>query len=254
MIPAQEVSDEMRFILDAEDSDRYLFDQDIKPAINASIGWLTSLYNRAFEDNKLSAETLRELIRTRVWVANNFGRIKYDETVVGDKLWSFLGVFPEPDVFPFNSTPPTLANDFTSIFMVDVAFDKSIYSARKLTIEKWNENSLNIFEAGNDTLTNELKSYAYLTEIDYRTDTTYTEGPEIEIRPRANVNGEFVAISYLKQPDEITDIGDDIEFPSALKQLLVQKALSYISMKQGDNTNLAGFTAQEISTLVSLMT
>ena len=77
MIPVQNLVDFMKFELDAEGSDRYLFDQDFKPAINSAMNWLVSVFNRAFENDKLSSENLRDLIKTRVWVANNFSRIKF---------------------------------------------------------------------------------------------------------------------------------------------------------------------------------
>ncbi len=211
MIQVQDLVDAMKFELDAEGSDRYLFDTDFKPAINSAMNWLVSVFNRAFEENKLSGENLRDLIKTRIWVANNFSRVKFDENVVNEKLWSYLAVIPKPVVYP-NQAPPTLPNDYTSIFMPDVAYVKSDFSASKLTIEKWNENKKNIFEPGNNLMTNELVNYAYLTDIDYSTDTTYTQDKEIEIRP--DVSGEFVALSYLKVPSDVVTINDTIEFPN----------------------------------------
>lgn len=250
MIPVQTVVDLMNFELDAEGSDRYLFDQDLKPAINLSINWLVSVFNKAFEQNKLPGENLRELIRTRIWVANNFSRVKYDPTIVGDELWSILSVAPEPVVYPVQ-TPPVLTNDYTSIYLPDVAFRSSIYSADKSTVEKWNENANNVFEDGNSILTNALKSYSYLTEVDYSTTTTYLQDREITIRP--DISGQFVAITYLKVPSDINLITDDVEFPRTLTTLLTQKALYFISVKQGDNTTLHTVTDKDVNTLVNLV-
>lgn len=250
MIQVQDLVDLMEFELDAEGSDRYLFETDYKPAINSAMNWLVSVFNKAFEQNKLVGENLRDLVKTRVWVANNFSRIKFDEAIVNEKLWSFLAVWPEPVVYP-TQTPPTLPNDYTSIFMPDVAFVSSKYSAGKLTVEKWNENFDNVFEVGNDSLQNGLKTYAYLTDIDYSTDTTYLEDKEITIRP--DVSGQFVAMVYLKIPNDIDTVNDFVEFPETLRTLIVQKSLNFISIKQGDNTTLFQVTQNDVNTLLQLM-
>jgi hypothetical protein len=248
MIPVQEVVDLMKFELDSEGSERYLFDLDFKPAINLSIKWLVFVFNRAFEENKFSGENLRDLIRTRIWVANNFSRIKFDPLFTGDELWSYLAVHPEPTVYPTGSLPPALANDYTSEFQPDIAYVKSRYSANKLTVEKWNESSDNVFEPGNSLVGGSLKSYAYLTEVDYSTATTYTQDKEIEIRP--DVSGQFVAMTYLKNPSNINLISDNIEFPSSLTALFVQKALNFISIKQGDQTTLFSITENDVARLI----
>jgi len=64
MIPVQAVVDLMKAEIDSEGSERYLFDQDFKPAINSAIDWLVFVFNRAFENNKFSGEHLNDLIRT----------------------------------------------------------------------------------------------------------------------------------------------------------------------------------------------
>lgn len=250
MIPVQNLVDLMKFELDAEGSDRYLFDQDFKPAINSAMNWLVSVFNKAFEENKLTGENLRDLIKTRMWVANNFSRIKFDEAVTNEELWSYLAIMPEPVVYPVQ-TPPTLPNDYTSIFMPDVAYVSSEFSAAKLTIEKWNENDKNVFEAGNNIFNNGLKTYAYLTDVDYSTDTTYLQDKEITIRP--DVSGEFVAVTYLKVPGQIALISDNVEFPSTLTTILVQKSLNFISIKQGDNTTLFSITENDVNRLVQIL-
>jgi len=250
MIQVQNLVDLMKFELDAEGSDRYLFETDYKPAINSAMNWLVSVFNKAFEQNKLTGENLRDLIKTRVWVANNFSRIKFDEAVVNETLWSFMAVMPQPIVYP-TQTPPTLPNDYTSIFMADVAFAGSDFSASKSTIEKWNENKLNVFEPGNVSLQNQLANYSYLTEIDYSTDTTYLQDREIEIRP--DVSGQFVGITYLKVPTDVSTVNDSIEFPATLTTLMVQKSLNFISIKQGDNTTLFSVTENDVNRLVQIM-
>jgi len=249
MIPAQQVVDLMKFQLDSEGSDRYLFSTDFKPAINSAIKWLVFVFNRAFESNKFSGENLRDLIKTRIWVANSFSRVSFDEAIVGDKLWSYLGVHPEPTVYP-NGVPPVQPNVYTSAFIPSLSYISSDYSAKKLTLEQWNENKKNLFAAGNTTLTGDLKSYAYLTDVNYAS-TLYLQAKEIEVRP--SVASEFLAITYLKVPSDITLITDNIEFPSSLVTLLVQKSLNFIAIKQGDQTTLFSVTDKDVNLLINLI-
>jgi len=250
MINAQTVVDRMKSVLDAEGSERYLFDQDFKPAINSSIDWLVAVFNAAFSDNKLSEEDLRELVKTTIWQANSFSRIHFNTTALGYDIWTILGIFPKPTVTP-TTIPPALPSPETSVFRGDLSYVDSYYSAKRLTIEEWNENRKNVFAAGNEILSNQLESYAYLGHGNYGSSNYNAGGEEIQIRP--NVPGEFVAVTLLKNPNKIVNISDNIEFPETIFDLLFQKALNFISYKQGDNTNLFSVTAQDVSTLVKLM-
>ena len=250
MISVQEVVDRMTSALDAEGPDRYLFEQDFKPAINSAIDWLVIVFNAAFAQDKLSEEDLRELTKVKIWQASNFNRIKFDDVVVGHKLWSITGVFPEPTVFP-DQQPPPLANDYDSVFFPDLSYVESDHSADLLSIEEWNENKKNIFMAGNTEVSNELKKYAYLGINDYSS-SGYPVVGEIEIRP--SVAGNFVALSYIKVPDKIDLISDQIEFPQTIFELLYQKALNFVSYKQGDQTTLYSVTERDVVRLAQLMT
>ncbi len=97
MISVNAIVDRMISVLDAEGSDRYLFDQDFKPAINSSIDWLVAVFNSAFADKKISEENLRDLIRTSIWQASTYSRIHLDDSddVLGYQIWSLLGIFPD---------------------------------------------------------------------------------------------------------------------------------------------------------------
>ena len=54
MIAVATLDELIRSRLDAIGSDRYLFDQDIKPAINSAIDISVAMFNAAFASNKLS--------------------------------------------------------------------------------------------------------------------------------------------------------------------------------------------------------
>ena len=251
MISVQTVVDRMTSVLDAEGSDRYLFDQDFKPAINSAIDWLVIVFNAAFADKKLSEEDLRDLVKMTIWQTNSFSRVYLDEGALGYEVWSVLGVHPKPVVTPV-TTPPTLApNTATSSFKSDLSYVSSINSAKRLNLEEWNMNSKNVFSAGNITLTGALQSYSYLGHVNY-TSTGYAPGgEEIEVRPA--IPGEFVGISLLKNPTKVSVVTDSIEFPNTLLDVLFQRALNFIAYKQGDQTNLYNVTATDVQTLVNLM-
>lgn len=250
MIQAQTIVDRTLSILDAEGSDRYLFDQDFKPAINSAVEWLVAVFNSAFANNKLSEEDLRELTRIKVFQANEQSRVKFDSAAVGEKLWTILAVLLEIDVYP-SQNPPPLVDPTKSAYFDYLTYVSSDESAGRLSLEVWSENRKNIFKAGNDVVTNGFKKYAYLNFFDYSS-TQYTETGEIEIRP--SVASEFVAIAYLKYPDSIDDIGDELELPETLTDLLVQKTANFISIKQGDGTNLYGVTENDVNRLIAIMT
>lgn len=248
MIPVQTIVDRVTSILDAEGSDRYLFDQDFKPAINLTKDWVVAVFNKAFADKKLSEENLKELVKTKVWTTSTFSRINIDPSVIN--VWSILGIIPKPTVYPAASIPTVGVNPDTSTLETGVSYISSEFSARRLTVEEWNENKNNVFEAGNNVLTTSFTEYAYLNQGDYSS-TNYTTAGEIEVRP--SVPTEFVAITYLRYPLDINVIGDSVEFPQTLTDLVVNKVLNYISFKQGDQTNLFSVSGSEVATLVKLM-
>ena len=248
MIPVQTIVDRATSILDAEGSDRYLFDQDFKPAINLTKDWVVAVFNKAFADKKLSEENLKELVQTKIWTTSTFSRVHIDPAVVN--LWSILGISPKPTVYPAASIPTPGANPDDSTLELGVSYISSDFSARRLTVEEWNENKNNIFEAGNNIVTTSFTEYAYLNQGDYSS-TAYTTKGEVEIRP--NIPTEFVGVTYLRYPLDITVIGDDLEFPQTLTDLIINKVLNYISFKQGDKTNLFSVSAGEVATLVKLM-
>lgn len=252
MIPVQTIVDRCNFALDAEGSGRYLFDQDFKPAINSSIEWLVAVFNRVFADKKLSEENLRELIKTRVFLASDFSRLNLDKDAVGgDSLWSILRVIPNPEVFP-SFDPTTIEGcDKKSKLMEDLMYVKGSRSAKRLTLEEWEENEDNIFEAGNTIVDESFREYAYLNIGEYLT-SKWSNGKEIEIRP--DVSKKLIALTYLKYPSQVQELGDSLPFPESMIDLIYQKALNFISYKQGDQTNLYAVTTRDIQMLTQLMT
>lgn len=238
--------------LDAEDSDRYLFENDIKPAINEAMEQLVTMFNQAFGDNKLTPEALRELIKIKIWQTNMYSRISYNPADTGHALWSIIAVYPEPKMNKAVASSPEV-DQAKSKLRKDLSFISSTKSAKRLTHEEWNQNADNVFMPGNRILKGALSEYAYLDFGDYSS-TTYTGAPsKIEITIRPDLPQKPVAIAYIKYPEKVKLIGDSIEFPESLTNLIVDMSLKNISYKQGDGTSLFQVTSQNISTIVNLV-
>ena len=242
----------MASALDAEGSDRYLFDEDYKPSIDYAIEWMTTALNDAFSSKKVSAEYLVDLLKVRVFQTSDFSRLQFDPAQMGgDVVWSVLAIHPEAKCYPTNSIITTLPHE--SIVRNDIVFLSSDYSAKRLTFEQWQQNKQNVFLAGNETLKVSFKEYAYLDYAKYETTSQQypVNIPEIEIRPSAKK--QLVGVRYLKKPDLPTSISDSVEFPESMTNMIVEKALNWISYKQGDNTTLYLVTERDLQKLISTL-
>lgn len=252
-ILVQEVVNRSLSALDAEGSDRYLFDQDFKPAINYAQEAIIAIFNNAFSSNKLSGESLRELAKIKIWQANDFSRVAFDPAVMGHKFWTLLAVYPNPVVAPF-STPMPNPNKALSVFMPNLSYRSGKASTNRMTLEEWNDNYKNVFAPGNLVVMNsqDLNNYSYLDFGDYSSGSYNNPGKyEIEIRP--SVANKYIALAYLKRPDPIALITDSLEFPESLTSVIVSKALNFIAYKQGDQTTLFTVTNKDVEELSNLL-
>jgi hypothetical protein len=249
MISVQTVVDRLAFVLDAEDSERYTFENDYKPAINSSVEWLQAVFNKAFADKKLTEEDLKELIKVTVFQTSQYSRINLD--LITDSIWSLLRINPEPVLHPAGATITTTANPEQSLWRSDLSYIKGKFATKLLSLEQWEESVDNVFAAGNERLLNSFKSYAYLNFAGYGSSSYDAGGPEIEIRPE--IPNEFVGVTYLKYPTPVAVIGDEIELPKSLTNLVFEKAANFIAWKQGDQTNLYAVSEKDVMTLIKLM-
>jgi hypothetical protein len=264
-IVAQDIIDKMRQVgLDAEGSDYYRDDIDLIPAINAAMDWLVAVINSALGANKLSEESLRELMFVAVYQTSRYSRVNIEE--LADEIWTILAVMPKPTVYQADSlikdpvTPSYVTpagGESTSLLRTDLAYRESEYSAKRLTLEEWNKNKGNPFSAGNNIIDAsncpDLVEYAYLDPIGYFTTAEIggSTGREIEVRPF--LDKDFIAISYVKYPTKVTANADLIELPISLTNLLYQKSLQFVSYKQGDDTTIHNVTANDIQILLNAM-
>lgn len=250
MISCQEIVNRCNFLLDAEGSDRYTWDRDFKPAINSAIEWLESLFNAGFAKKKFTPEGLRELTKVRVFKASKYSRLSFDSTSVGDYLWTIIAIYPEIEYIGSAATIP--ADQDYAQFCDSLSFFRSNYSCNRVTMQEWNKRNINPFVAGSSLITcDDLKQYAYVEFGNYTGGYTVVgDAWEVEISP--DVANGLVALAYLKIPDNVTAIGDNIEFPQVLTDFVVQKVLNFITFKEGEQT-LKINTTQELNQLTNLM-
>ncbi len=152
-------------------------------------------------------------------------------------------------------------SDWDSVYRGELTHIDSDYDCKRLTIEEWVSTKRNPFSAGNEAETNHVE-YAYIAHIDHSpfkslslpslTTGVYDTIREIEIRPV--LAKELATIFYVKRPNLITGAGDNIEFPESVTNLIYEKALQFVSFKQGDNTNIYSVTGQDIQILTSAIT
>jgi len=251
-ILAQTVHTKILSALDAEDSDRYLFDKDTKNAMNYAIGVLVTWFNSAFGQNKIAPESLREITKVKIWQANSYSRVSFNDSEVGHKMWTLLTVYPTPTINKKSITPSGGTNS-ASKFRPDVSLVEAGKPAKRLTLEEWGDNEGNAFMPGNNVLKGDMAEYAYLDFADYTSSSYVGNSDPNEITIRPSVANKFIAMGYLKYPSQVSLISDSIEFPESLTDLFVEIALNKISEKQGDNTNLYSVSAQNINKLTSLM-
>jgi hypothetical protein len=251
MILASVIHSRILSKLDAEGSQRYTFDEDTKYAINSAMEELISWLNEAFGEKKLAPENLRELTKVKVWKANSYSRVSFNSAEVGHELWSIISVFPKP-VVNKKSAVPAGGSDSESKFCPDVSFIGGAKPAKRLTHEQWADGENNAFMSGNSVLQGELAEYAYLDFSDYSSTTYPGNADKNEITIRPDVSNEFVAIGYLKYPNQVSAIGDSIEFPKSLTELITEIALSKIAEKQGEAPTIQ-ISTQNVNRLVSLI-
>jgi hypothetical protein len=252
MFTALELRNQLRFALDAENSDHYRDDMDIIPAINAAIKWLTSVVNSAYGQDKIGEEFFRELSTSGVFRTSDTSRVSL--AIFPSEVWSILAVYPKPVTRKITGVPDPITPDNTrSYFLNDKLHLTAETSCKRLNLEEWAVNYGNPFEAGyqGDQICDNLKLYAYLTPINYQQTSTAYKSQELEIRP--SIVNQEVTIFWAKKPTQIVTLNDEISFPHSVFQLLFDKALNYIAYKQGDQTNLFGVTSQDINQLLNVL-
>jgi len=259
-ITVQEVIDRVAALLDAEGSEHYTFEQDYKPNINGVQDELMAVISQLLGARKFTEEGLRELNKVAVFQTNTYGEIDIDEclTQVGGtgqlpgpahKLWTIVGVYPEfesfgsTDIITIGIPPPR------SLMRGGVRFIRPLKDAKRYTQEQHAIIRRNVFLQGNQTLVNELKSYGYFIGSEKRWTALPSVGRTITIFPHTTNERTLVAVAYLKVPEQIDAITDNLEWPDSMRDLIIQMVFRRMAFKQGDGTNAYGLGSAEMGML-----
>jgi hypothetical protein len=253
MISSNQVNQSIRAALDAEGDDHYGEVEDIVPAINSAKNWVVAVINAALGEKKLGEEIFESIHKSKVVRTSKDSR--FSMSILGEDPWTITAIYPNPTVADNGSATPAMPEDSKAYVRTDLYFLDGSDQCKRLSIEEWGVNKGNPFSPGydGDQLCDGLKRSAYLSPITYLTpEGTPPEKREVTIRPA--LDRKLVAVFYVDMPADISALGDDdIELPSTVKNLLVDKALHYISFKQTDNTNLHVITSQDMSTLIQAL-
>jgi hypothetical protein len=248
-ILAQDIADEMRAALDAEGADYYDDVLDIIPAINNAVRWVESVINKTLGQKKPGEEILRDITIASVFRTSQDSRLSLNNFPF--EVWTILSVEPLPITGNTGAAVPAMPNDKQSYSRPDLYHVKSTKSSKRLTGEEWtisvNENP---FAPGYDggAICDDIKEYAYLNPVTYGPSNTVVIASEIEISPV--LNKQLVTVFYAKKPTAIVALTGNIEFPSTIFQLLLSKSLQFISIKQGDGTNLWTVSQNDVNVLL----
>lgn len=236
--------------LDSEGSDRYLFNEDFRPAIHYAIQWIQTALTDLFAQKRFSPEALTELTKTRVWQTNAYSRFSYNSADLnGEDYWTILTVHPKPTCQP-NGPVLVLPADQSKV-RTDLVYLRSDFSARRQSYEESSINRDNPFAAGNTIVNNALTTYAVLDASNY-TATGYAPAGTYEWEIIPAVPKELIGVRYLKKPNLPAADTDVIEFRDTAMNILVDRALQYISWKQGDGTNLYGVSERDYQQLIQI--
>lgn len=237
--------------LDDTGSQRYLFEQDRKPAVNSAISRAVTAGGWAMANRKGSEEMLWELKEDRVFQSNFFGGLAINDAVpsLGHTVWNILAVYAEPITQPAVNVVLGLPNQTVQINTVPL---ESKFPVQRMTAEQVAVANTNIFMSGNETLANTpMRSYGYYymgNRVDSQGIIQATQG-EIFITPRTLANRKLFWVSYLRTPQTIDAPTDNIDLPRSFMRTLASWALEYLSIKQGDGTTLNSVASKDAGML-----
>lgn len=256
MIATVDLIAAIRTNLDIPDDNDFFDDLgDIVPAINSALVWIVNVVDAAKSEKKKVSEALRYLQEARVYRTSEDSRITLEEDV-----WFIEAVVPFSSTGQLDAEPPDMEDDKQSYRRMDLYHKDSNYWSKRLTIEEWHKNKYNRFRPGNvvqcaPSSPEEAKDtmFAYLDPYDYLESGGL---PKIEIRPKLDkkISTIFVVRVPAKIQQDESGNYNDIEFPMSMFEMIKNKALSFLSVSQGDQINLFAATRSDISLLAQSIT
>lgn len=256
-ILASVIIDRLKAALDAEGSDYYTTDRDYLPAIRYAQEELVRLAGEKQGSNKFVEEALRELRYVRVFQTNNYSRIQIPQTITMNgsatyKIFALDGVLPFPLTTPV-VFPVTPADPFVSSMRTDCAFVSCSWDCKRLNAEEWSEKAQNPFLAGYNL---PITQYAYLEMWNYSIDSPDDDNPiypydynrEIEISPLMQY--KLCGLRFIINDIPVAADSDSCHFPLSVLNLILEFALLFIAVKQGDNTNVWNTSRQSLMDMI----
>ena len=234
-ILASDVFTTVRAMLDDDNSGRYSEAGDLIPFVNSAVNYLITVFNAAFEQKKISPESLRELTKTAIVTTTGTGTTKQAVvTTIMVELWTIFGIEPDPEI---TTGPDRLASTRNRW-------------ATRMTLEAWNDAGSDPFSASTlQTIPVDFLRPGYLGPGHFTSDTDY----QVLIRPASLFVADKAAVWYLKNPTKVTSGASTIEFPQSLFNLVVDKTLNYLSRQHSPDSKYNQVTDKEIAQLVNLM-
>lgn len=210
MILASDLVTDLQFLIDDENSDRYDFDNDYKPAINLAVRYIMSAFDQAFERGSLSPTVFGELLFGEKITPTAITGLEACKLVVTvTTMWRVVGVDPAPIFETADYIGPA----------------KSI--ATYLPFNMAGNVEEDPFEAGAIQST-DLTRYSF-TSMNI-IDPTGTPIRHLILRPGVTTD---CAVVYLKTPTKVIATGTSFEFPYVLYQPVLMKAYQYMLFQAG---------------------
>lgn len=241
--------------LDAEDSQRYLPDQDIIPALNAAFERANTAIRWALANRQSSEEALRELTYTRIFQTNSEGGVSLDAVTpsLGHNIWNILAVYAEPITVESNPQP-TPGADSQSLYRADLSWSGSGKPVERISVEEVARRRDSAFLRGNEVLAGNPKrrSFAYYIPGVASSDVYDSGVGEIRVIPQSITSKALIGITYLAEPTKFTSANyttASIEYPKSMLRMLVGWTLEYLSYKQGDGTTLNSLASKDAQML-----
>ena len=216
MILASDLQADLQFLIDDENSDRYDFDNDYKPAINLAVRYIMSAFDKAFERGSLSPTIFNELLTGLIFSTGTVlgeDAVKIGLTsslIVTEKLWRIVGVDPTPIV------------SGSEYVMAGARLAKFIP-----LIDSGGANE-DPFEPGYSGVSDDLNAYSF-THIN-TIDPDGGAAQYLVVRPAPPGD---VGVIHLRTPSKVTAVDSTVEFPYALYQPVLMKAYQYMLFQAG---------------------
>lgn len=258
-IQYQQVDDLILSRLDAHGTDHYRLDTQRIPAVNSALDFIVATIGPRLGTKRFPDKILSELLFPRIWQTSTYGRVFMAEAALNaggqGPIWDIVSCYAEPETIPPNPGI-TAGADESSSLRGNVSFRNSDFACKRITHEQLADTGKSHLMGGSEYLAGSaLRSYYYMVLGYGRTSPDYlTNGWELQFGPLSLTGKKLVCITHLKTPNKVTAYGATIEFPPMMLDLIVSRALHYLSIKQGDGTTLWRTQAEDTALLMQMFT